>query len=276
MQPEDAEELYAVVDRNRTRLMRWLPWATPSYSLPDVRQFLALHVKENAEGSTFTTVIRHRGAICGCIGLHRIDRLHRNTSIGYWIDEAHEGKGITTAACRAMITAGFRDFALHRIEIRCATWNHRSSSIPANSNSWKKPSSATLSGSTTTTSTSASSACSLRTGRDNSPRPFWNCCLSLIGAIRKGWHLTDCPKERYLGALEYLMESNESEGNGTRADLQRSRTNLLMSCPDGEVSAKNRLNGWGNDLRFRQAVLHLRAMAKCTRSCPVWSSMPSL
>jgi ribosomal-protein-serine acetyltransferase len=127
---EDAEELYAVVDHNRARLMRWLPWATPAYSLPDVRHFLALHVKENAEGSTFTTVIRHRGAICGCIGLHRIDRLHRNTSIGYWIDEAHEGKGITTAACRAMITSGFRDFGLHRIEIRCATWNHRSSSIP--------------------------------------------------------------------------------------------------------------------------------------------------
>jgi ribosomal-protein-serine acetyltransferase len=127
---EDAEELYAVIDRNRARLMRWLPWATPSCSLPDIRHFLALHAEENAQGASFTTIIRHRGAICGCIGLHRIDRLHRNTSIGYWIDEAHEGKGIVTAACRAMITAGFRDFGLHRIEIRCATRNHRSSSIP--------------------------------------------------------------------------------------------------------------------------------------------------
>ncbi|HXE64955.1 MAG TPA: GNAT family protein [Bryobacteraceae bacterium] len=130
VQQEDAEELYALIDRNRTRLRRWLPWATPEYSLADVRHFLALHAKENAEGTSFTTVIRHRGAICGCIGLHRIDRVHRNTSIGYWIDEAHEGKGFVTAACRAMITAGFREFGLHRIEIRCATWNNRSSSIP--------------------------------------------------------------------------------------------------------------------------------------------------
>jgi ribosomal-protein-serine acetyltransferase len=127
---EDAEELYAVVDRNRGRLMQWLPWATPDYSLADARAFLAFHVRENTEGASFTTAIRHRGAICGCIGLHRIDHLHLSTSIGYWIDEAHEGKGIVTAACRAMITAGFRDFRLHRIEIRCATWNHRSSSIP--------------------------------------------------------------------------------------------------------------------------------------------------
>lgn len=127
---EDAEELYAVVERNRERLSRWLPWAYPDYSLDDTRHFLALHVKENTEGAGFTTAIRHRGAICGCIGLHRIDHLHLSTSIGYWIDEAHEGKGIMTAACRAMITTGFHDFGLHRIEIRCATSNHRSSSIP--------------------------------------------------------------------------------------------------------------------------------------------------
>ncbi|HVY91694.1 MAG TPA: GNAT family protein [Bryobacteraceae bacterium] len=133
MQPvrlEDAEELYAVFDRNRARLREWLPWATQSYSLADARSFLAIHAAENAGGTSFTTVIRHRGAICGCIGMHRIDRLHLNTSIGYWIDEAHQGKGIVTAACRAMITTGFRDFGLHRIEIRCATWNHLSSSIP--------------------------------------------------------------------------------------------------------------------------------------------------
>jgi ribosomal-protein-serine acetyltransferase len=127
---EDAEELYSVFDRNRARLMRWLPWATPAYSLADTRDFLALRERENAAGASFTMIMRHHGAICGCIGLHEINRLHRNTSIGYWIDEAHEGKGITSAACRAITTAGFRDFGLHRIEIRCATWNHRSSSIP--------------------------------------------------------------------------------------------------------------------------------------------------
>lgn len=127
---EDADELFAVISRNRERLGRWLPWATPGYSLEDARQFLELHLRENAERVSLAMTIRRSGSLCGAIGLHRIDRIHHNTSLGYWIDEAHEGKGIVTAACRAILTEGFSTFGLHRIEIRCATWNHRSSAVP--------------------------------------------------------------------------------------------------------------------------------------------------
>jgi ribosomal-protein-serine acetyltransferase len=74
--------------------------------------------------------IRHKGSLRGAIELYRIERSHRNTSIGYQIDEAHEGKGVVGAACRAITTEGFRSFGLHRVGIRCATWNHRSSAIP--------------------------------------------------------------------------------------------------------------------------------------------------
>ncbi len=128
--PDDAEELFAVIERNRERLREWLPWVVPEYSLESARNFLANSAAETAERRGLTMTIRHRGAICGAISLHRINERPRNTSIGYWLDEAHQGKGIMTAACRAMVTKGFRNFGLHRIEIRCATWNHRSSAIP--------------------------------------------------------------------------------------------------------------------------------------------------
>src|SRR5580704_7839767 len=98
VRPEDAEELLTVIDRNREHLHRWLPWAVPSYSIDDARQFAALSVPkfENRKGLTMT--IRHRGALCGVIGLHDIDHPNRSTSIGYWLDVGHEGKGIMTAA----------------------------------------------------------------------------------------------------------------------------------------------------------------------------------
>jgi ribosomal-protein-serine acetyltransferase len=126
----DAEELFAVIDRNRVHLHRWLPWAVPSYSIESARQFVAESSAKFAERESLAMTIRHRGALCGAIGLHSIDHLNKSTSIGYWLDAGHEGKGIITAACRAIVTEGFRTFGLHRIEIRCATWNHRSSAIP--------------------------------------------------------------------------------------------------------------------------------------------------
>jgi len=127
---EDAEELFAVIDRNRDRLRQWLPWVTPEYDLEGARQFISTATGEMTDHKGLTLIIRHRGSICGAIGLHRILGRSKNTEIGYWIDAAHEGKGLMTAACRAVITEGFDAFGLHRIEIRCATWNHRSSAIP--------------------------------------------------------------------------------------------------------------------------------------------------
>jgi ribosomal-protein-serine acetyltransferase len=126
----DAAELFAVIDSNRTRLREWLPWIVPEYSVDDARDFLLRSAAEFEERVSLTLIIRHKGALCGAIGLHKIDRLHRNTSIGYWIDEAHQGLGIITAACRAVVTEGFENVGLHRLEIRCAVQNHRSSAVP--------------------------------------------------------------------------------------------------------------------------------------------------
>jgi ribosomal-protein-serine acetyltransferase len=127
---EDAAELFAVINSNRARLRQWLPWIIPEYSIEDARSFLLRSAAAFEERSSLTLTIRHKGAVCGAIGLHKIDKLHRNTSTGYWIDEAHQGFGIITAACRAVVTESFENFGLHRLEIRCAVQNHRSSAVP--------------------------------------------------------------------------------------------------------------------------------------------------
>jgi len=127
---EDAPALYACIDRNRERLREWLPWVTPEYTIEHTRRFLADRAREHADRLALTCVIRTRGEIAGAISLHWIDQTHRATSIGYWIDGAFAGQGIMTRACRAIVDAGFRDYGLHRIEIRCAAGNHRSCAIP--------------------------------------------------------------------------------------------------------------------------------------------------
>ena len=126
---EDAETLYCAVDRNRERLRRWLPWVTAEYSLEDMRRFLQDKAAENCAGLGLTMGIWWGETLCGAIGLHRFDQLHRNSSIGYWVDCQYEGQGMVTLACRAIISEAFSEYSLHRIEIRCAIGNERSAAI---------------------------------------------------------------------------------------------------------------------------------------------------
>jgi ribosomal-protein-serine acetyltransferase len=126
----DAAVLNEIVKRNRDRLRQWLPWLESSYSLEDTRRFLADCERQHAFREALSMSIWNSGKMSGAIGFHRFDLRHRNSSIGYWIDGASEGRGIMTRACRAMVTEGFHRYGLHRIEIRCATGNNRSASIP--------------------------------------------------------------------------------------------------------------------------------------------------
>jgi ribosomal-protein-serine acetyltransferase len=127
---EHAPALYAAIDRNRQRLRQWLPWVGLDYGIDDVYRFIAEREEEHRMRTALATTIWSEGSLCGSIGLHKINSLHRSTSIGYWIDGAYEGRGIILRACRAMVTEGFGNYDLHRIEIRCATGNRRSYAIP--------------------------------------------------------------------------------------------------------------------------------------------------
>jgi ribosomal-protein-serine acetyltransferase len=127
---DQCANLYAVIDRNRVRLREWLPWASWSFGPDDLRTFIREREADNAARTGLTTGIWLEGRLCGSIGLHAIDPRHRSTSVGYWLDASCAGRGIMTRACRAIVTEGFRNYGLHRMEIRCATGNGRSNAIP--------------------------------------------------------------------------------------------------------------------------------------------------
>jgi ribosomal-protein-serine acetyltransferase len=126
----DCAVLYAAIDRNRAQLREWLPWLVPDFNEETLLAFLRDRERDNAERVSLTTNIWIEGRICGSIGLHAIDRRDRSTSVGYWLDVVQNGRGIMTRACRAIVTEGFRNYGLHRIEIRCATGNKKSCEIP--------------------------------------------------------------------------------------------------------------------------------------------------
>jgi ribosomal-protein-serine acetyltransferase len=129
-EPHEAETIYAVVERNRRRLRQWLPWVDRTRSPEDIREFISRAVSKYETSGAPDTGIWMGGAFAGSVGCHPVDWNNRNTSIGYWIDEAREGQGIMTRCSAVLLDYLFDDLRLHRVEIRCGTGNNRSCAIP--------------------------------------------------------------------------------------------------------------------------------------------------
>jgi ribosomal-protein-serine acetyltransferase len=130
LEQRHAEAIFALTEANRQYLRRWLPWVDSTHSVADTSKFIASAMQQVADNKGFIACVWHRGVLCGVIGHHGMDRANRATSLGYWVDAAHQGKGIVTACCRAVVAHAFSELKLHRIVIRCAVENHRSRAIP--------------------------------------------------------------------------------------------------------------------------------------------------
>ncbi|NMP23949.1 GNAT family N-acetyltransferase [Sulfobacillus sp. DSM 109850] len=107
----------------------WLPFAKHTRAVEDTLAFIDTTLRSFAAGSEVNAGIWYQDKLVGTIGLH-INRSNQSASIGYWIGQAYEGRGIMTRSCRALITYAFGELALHRIEIRANMGNTRSRAIP--------------------------------------------------------------------------------------------------------------------------------------------------
>jgi ribosomal-protein-serine acetyltransferase len=129
LETEDAPELHALVEANRGHLSRWVPWAA-AQELSGTEKFIAEAQDQIARGDGFQVGIAPGGPIVGVVGFHSVSWTNRSTTVGYWLAEDHQGRGIMTTAVRALVDHAFGEWDLHRIEIQCAPDNHRSRAIP--------------------------------------------------------------------------------------------------------------------------------------------------
>ena len=126
----DTDELFAVCDANRAHLRRWLPWLDRTTRAEDTRTFIESCIRQHDGNQGFQALILVKGRIAGLVGYHRIDWSNRSTSLGYWLAEEYQGRGLMTASCRVLVDHAFAALNLHRIAISCAPANARSRAIP--------------------------------------------------------------------------------------------------------------------------------------------------
>ncbi|WP_221568059.1 GNAT family N-acetyltransferase [Alkalihalobacillus sp. TS-13] len=130
LEKKDIPELFTLVDQSRNYLREWLPWVDGMEKEEDYEPVIEMWLKQFAEGDGFQVGIIHKEKLVGMIGYHQIDRRNLKTSIGYWLAEGHQGKGIMTKATKALVEHAFKTFHLNRVEIQCGLKNTKSQAIP--------------------------------------------------------------------------------------------------------------------------------------------------
>lgn len=124
----DVKELYALIEANRSYLAPWMPWAA-GQTVDGTAEFVRKSIKQEADDDGFQVAVIVDGAIAGVLGHHEIDRENRSATIGYWLAEHQQGKGLMTAAVKRLVDHAFDELALNRIAIAAAPNNPRSRAI---------------------------------------------------------------------------------------------------------------------------------------------------
>jgi ribosomal-protein-serine acetyltransferase len=127
-----ADAYHELVVANLARLARWEPWAVTQPTPEGTRSFLETAGRSWLDGSELPVAVAVRSddrwCLVGSVGL-RIDRYRRMGEVGYWIDEAHEGRGLMRKAVAAVLDEAFGPLALDKVTLHTDVDNERSRSL---------------------------------------------------------------------------------------------------------------------------------------------------
>ncbi len=116
----DRAEWRRVRMANSTWLRRWDATA-PSHAHPQPRSFATMvrqMRREARAGRQLPFVVEYDGRLVGQLTVSNLVRgSAQYASLGYWIDEAHAGRGIITRAVALAIDHCFGEVGLHRVEV---------------------------------------------------------------------------------------------------------------------------------------------------------------
>ncbi|MFD2514902.1 GNAT family N-acetyltransferase [Pontibacter locisalis] len=125
----DAPAIFKLIDSNRVYLRKWLPFVDYTRAVSDTESYI-LGVTEAGNFSDLVFVILYREQHVGVIGFKGVDLLNKKLEVGYWLAEAHQGKGIMIRCCKAVINYAFDKLDINRVQLKVAIGNEKSKSIP--------------------------------------------------------------------------------------------------------------------------------------------------
>ncbi|ALC24419.1 GNAT family N-acetyltransferase [Streptomyces pristinaespiralis] len=126
LEPWQAQEFLAHIDRARVSVDPWIPWATLTTDLDSATATLQRYADRLAQDTGRIHGIRLDGTLVGGVMFTRFDSASGVCEIGCWLERAGEGRGLVTRACRVLIDWAFQDRGMSRVEWWVASGNTRS------------------------------------------------------------------------------------------------------------------------------------------------------
>lgn len=123
LEPWQAAEFAAYVERVRPHLAPWLPWATTVTGVDEARAFLQRYAERQARDEGRIYGIWVGGRLEGGLLFRTFDAANGECEIGVWISPEAGGRGLVTRAARHLIGWAFRDRGMGRVEWYCVPHN---------------------------------------------------------------------------------------------------------------------------------------------------------
>ncbi|WP_088809859.1 MULTISPECIES: GNAT family N-acetyltransferase [Listeria] len=125
----DVDDYFELIKSAKSYLRNWLTVSDKAETKSDTARNIAYQMNVNEEVPTLF-MMEYEGKLVGSISFHTMDKVNQSGEIGYWLAEPFQGQGLMIKSLRFLIDYGFHTLKLHRIEMKIASNNEKSQSLP--------------------------------------------------------------------------------------------------------------------------------------------------
>ncbi len=129
LEPWQAAEFLAHMDRARATVDPWIPWASISTDLPSATATLQRYADRAAADTGRLFGIWLDGTLVGGTMFVGFDAASGNCEVGCWLEPSATGRGLITRAVRVLIDWALDTRGMHRVEWRCRPDNTASAAV---------------------------------------------------------------------------------------------------------------------------------------------------
>ncbi|SJM59739.1 acetyltransferase [Arthrobacter rhombi] len=126
--PEDADSIYQACQD--PEIIRWttVPYPYTQDHAVSFADFSAATWREQA-GASFAVVDESTDAVLASCGLVDVDQTNATVEVGYWVAPWARGRGVATAATKAVSRWAIEDLGAQRVSLEAASENHGSQQV---------------------------------------------------------------------------------------------------------------------------------------------------